>query len=440
MHTARRASVRVSLAYAILVAIVLSWVLSGGIANYFNYVSVRSLRQEMLRRPDLYPRPIPEPRFGVMEFLIGRPPLPPPEKQGAEEAREAPQPRGQQPGGQQPDVHAPGPQPGQPPAGTGEGHTPPPPPQWPDTKIWLVRLVIAVSLAAAAAAWLERMFTKPLMQLARGAQAFHSGDFAYRIPTTGRSEFAAVATAMNEMARQVSGHISHLEEEAERRRKFLADTAHELRSPVTTMRTMAGALQDGLADEPARRDRAISALVRTSERLLRLVQDLMELAKLDLNELPLTVRQGDLRELAESAVLSHLAEAGAAGIVLHAPEPSRPVKIVADPDRLAQVLDNILGNAISYAGEGAEVWVQLEDGDPVRLTIRDSGQGIRPEDLPYIFDSFYRADAARTPGDGHSGLGLSIARRLVQAHGGDLTVCSEEGKGTTVTIQIPRPA
>jgi len=200
---------------------------------------------------------------------------------------------------------------------------------------------------------------------------------------------------------------------------------------------MAGALQDGVADEPGRRERAVSALVSTSERLLRLVQDLMELAKLDLDELPLNTREVDLRELVSSAVQSFEAEATAAGIVLRPLDPTPPVKITIDPDRIVQVLDNILGNAISYAGEGAEVTISLEDGDPVRISIRDTGRGISSEYLPYVFDSFYRADAARTPGECHSGLGLSIARRLVEAHGGTLTVSSAEGKGTLVTILLP---
>lgn len=417
MSTVPRASVRINLALAILLTIVLSWVLSAGIANYLNYLNMRSVRQEMIRHPEIYSRPIPESRFGVREFLTGRPrfprePGPPPPNQG--------------------------PPPGRPPMGRPGGGPPGPSPVSFELRWALLRLMVALGLAGLAGAWLGRKFTKPLTQLAQGAEAFHSGDFDYRIPTSGQNEFAAVAAAMNEMAKQVSDQINHLEEDAERRRQLLADIAHELRSPVTTMRTMAGALQDGVAEEPERRERAASALVRTSERLLRLVQDLMELAKLDLNELPLNIGEVDLRELVESVVRSCDAEAATAGIVLHPPQPAPPINLSVDPDRIIQVLDNVLGNAISYAGEGAEVRILLEDGDPVRISIHDTGKGIPAEDLPRIFDSFYRADAARTPGECHSGLGLSIARRLVEAHGGRLTIGSEEGKGTSVTIEIPR--
>jgi two-component system sensor histidine kinase BaeS len=411
MPIAPKASVRVNLALAILVTIVLSWILSGALANYVNYLNIKSYRQQMLHQPDRFGRMIPEPKFGVSEFLFGRPPLP-----------RGPMGNDHHPG-------MPGP------------HGPRDPFERPFFDAFLQsilpRLAVAFALAATAGILLGRRFTKPLMQLAKGADQFHAGHFDYRIPCNGNDEFTAVATSMNDMARQVSGHIDQLEQDAERRRQFLADIAHELRSPVTTMRTMAGALKDGLADEPDRRKLAEAALVRTSERLLRLVQDLMELAKLDLNELPLNVRTMDLQELAASAVQSHQEEAASAGILLHPLERSEPVMFPVDPDRMTQVIDNILQNAISYAGRGAEVKTTVSGGEKAVIRIADTGRGISAMDMPYIFDSFYRADAARTPGEAHSGLGLRIARRLVEIHGGTLEISSTEGSGTTVDITFP---
>lgn len=435
MHIAPRVSVRVSLAFAILVIIVLSWILSTGIANYFNYLNMRSLHQQMLKNPTSFPNPIPTPKFGIIEFLTGRPPFP----KGADHRRLS---RGMY-------------KPERPPIDNNDmrGDISKPPPMDDGMRNdfgrlshtsfelrWLfVRLIVALGLAVLAGAWLGRKFTKPLMQLAKGAEAFHSGDFEYRIPASGKNEFTAVATTMNDMAWQVSEHIEELEKDAQRRRQFLADIAHELRSPVTTMRTMAGALQDGLAEEPVRRERAVAALARTSERMLRLVQDLMELANLDLNELPLNLRQTDIRDLIESTMQSYDAEAATAGVILHPLEQSDPIRIMIDPDRITQVLVNIIGNAVNYAGNGAEVKVSImEDGDSVRIEICDTGKGIPAKDMPYVLDPFYRADSARTPSDCHSGLGLSIASRLIEAHGGKLTISSEEGKGTRVSILLLR--
>lgn len=416
-----RASVRVNLTLAILLTVVLSWVISSGVANYFNYLSFRSLRAEMVKRPDMYATPIPEPKFGIVEFFTGRPPI------SGNHASSGPKPPAtNQP--QQPD--GPRDRPDDGPHGPGPGLF--------EVRAMILRFGVALALAGLAGAWLGRKFTTPLSQLAQGAGAFQSGNFDYRIPSNGTNEFAAVADAMNKMAKQVSDQIGRLEDDAQRRRQFLADIAHELRSPVTTMETMAGALKDGLAEEPARRDFAVSAIVGTSQRLGRLVQDLMELAKLDLTELPMNKIRVDVRELLMSTLRSHESAASAAGIVLKPLASVGSVWTVGDPDRLAQVFDNIIENAVSYAGNGAEVSVSLADEDPIRVTIADTGKGIRAEHIPYVLDAFYRADTARTPKDYHSGLGLSIACRLVQAHGGELSVTSEEGKGTTVTITLPR--
>lgn len=420
MRIVPRVNVRLSLALVILLTIVLSWIISGGIANYLNYLNIRSFQQEMVKHPDIYPRPMPEPRFSWKEFLSASYPFPPRHQ------------------------HRPPPGPGmngdpRPLVAGDPIEKPPRESRMPSDLNWsFIRLAVAFGLAALAGAWLGRRFTKPLSQLTKGAEAFQSGDFAYRIPVSGKSEFDEVAGSMNDMARQVSDQINCLEKDAERRRQFLADIAHEFRSPVATMRTMAGALSDGIADEPERKERAISALVGTSERLLRLVRDLMELAKIDLDDFPLNVRDVDIRELAASVICSHDAKAAEVGVIIHPLEPSIPITIKVDPDRITQVLDNIIDNAISYAGKGSHVNMTLEDGDRVKILITDTGKGIRQEDIGSVLDPFYRADAARTPGDCHSGLGLSIACRLVEAHGGNLSIKSEEGKGTTVTIVIPK--
>jgi two-component system sensor histidine kinase VicK len=126
------------------------------------------------------------------------------------------------------------------------------------------------------------------------------------------------------------------------------------------------------------------------------------------------------------------------GVIIHQIEPSEPITARVDPDRITQVLDNIIDNAVSYAGEGSHVNVALEDEDQISIIISDTGKGIRQKDIGSVLDPFYRADAARTPGDCHSGLGLSIASRLMEAHGGNLSITSEEDKGTTVTITIPK--
>jgi len=366
----------------------------------------------MIAHPEIYPHPIPAPKLGIVELLTGRPhfhrePNPPPQEQAENDTNTRKVPLR-------------------------------PPPAWFEIRWVILRVMVALCIAGLAALWLGRRFSKPLIELAKGAESFQTGNFDYRIPVSGKTEFATVANAMNEMAKQVHDQITRLEKDAERRRQFLANVAHELRSPVTTMRTMAGALQDGIAEKPERRETAISALVRTSERMLRLVQDIMELAKLDLDELPLDLKPIDLRELIVTIIECREAAASAAGIKIHPPEIDSPIEILADEDRIIQVLDNILDNTISHAGSGSQVKINIEEGNPLRIIVQDTGRGIPSDELPYVFDSFYRGDTARTPGEHHSGLGLSIAKGIIDAHGGSLIVESEEGVGTTVTILLPK--
>ena len=438
MHFGRKISVRAQLTFAVLVVILLSWITSAGLANYFVYQDMKAIRQKMLMHPDIYPVPVPEPRFKILDFILG------PHRSLAEGLGDRPPrvpgpPAGPPPRerfGEGPMVNRPFSQ--VPPPASDQNRPAPPPPHNPfGTGLLIARTLVAALLALVFGRLLAGRFTKPLTEMAKGATAFRSGDFSYRIKTSGDDEFSSVAGTMNEMAECVSQQINHLEEDAKRRRQFLADVAHELRSPVATMRTMASAIEDGLAEDPERKKRAVSAIVRTSERLLRLVTDLMQIAKLDLNELTLNKKQVDLHNVIDASIQTHMVKACDAGIVLHPLTPGPPVMALVDPDRLTQVLDNIFGNAISYAGSGADVNVSLMNGNPLRISISDTGRGISKEHIPYLFDPFYQVDTARTPGESNSGLGLRIARGLVMAHGGGLELSSVEGKGTTVMITLP---
>jgi len=298
-------------------------------------------------------------------------------------------------------------------------------------------IVMALVLSVAAGAWLSRRFTRPLASLSAGARAFQGGHLEHRIPEGRQGEFASVAQTMNDMASRLADQIATLEEDARRQQQVLADMAHELRSPVATLRTMAEALRDGLADEPLRRQRALQATVSSIERLEKLVDDVMVLARLDLHQLPLDSAPVDVRALARTCVETHRGPAEKAGVSLTPVREGEPVIADADGVRLAQVLDNLLDNAVSYAGAGARASVTVEAGPVCTIVVEDTGRGVAEAHLPFLFDPFYRVDASRSPGDRHAGLGLRISRGLVEAHGGTLDLHSEEGRGTTVTIKLP---
>ncbi len=408
MPSGLKINVRAQLTLTILLAIMVSWLCSSGINNFLTWRQLGAFRTEMLAHPDLYPAPIPEQSFGIWEFLFGYP-------QRMPAAKNEPEP----------------------PASNA------PPQQLSSEQLnhqrstTSVTLFIALVIALLFGVLVSRRFTRPLTALMQGAQAMIAGNFDYRIRLRGKEEFAQLAETLNQMGAQVSLQITQLQNEAQMRRHFMADIAHEFRTPLTTLRTMAGALEDGMANDPERRERAIRSIARTSDRLLRLVTDMLELAKLDLHELPLHRQPVDIRELAASCIQAHADSARQVAVHLQALEYGEPLMAEVDPDRLAQTLDNLLANAINHAGAQAEVSVLIESGPPVRITVTDTGKGIPARHLPFICEPFYRADSARNPGDKHSGLGLRIAKALVEAHGGQLRITSIEGQGTQVEISLP---
>lgn len=462
MRFVPKVSIGVRLFLAFLAVIALSWVLSGASAVLLVRHQMAQMRQAFVagggdaaRLPQ--ERPItwrdvliaPEPlQFRDMQprgprgHRTDRQRPPRADAQPGEarppfgEGRPGPPPVGMNaPGAGPPDQ--PGGPPPEPPGGPA-GNRPPNPGERVGLLILFLRLGTSLLIAAVAGIWLSRRITRPLRDLSDGAHAVRQGDFSYRVPVRHRDEFGEVAEAMNAMSAQVAGQIRTLEEDAVRRRQLLADVAHELRSPVTTIRTMAGALNEGVAADPARRAHAAASAVRASDRLMHLVTDLLELARLDLQELPMHPQPVDVRALAAAAVRAQQAAAQAAGLTLREPADGSPIMATADPDRVAQVLDNLIGNAVSHAGSGAAIDVEVMDGSPMRVIVRDTGRGIPAEHLPHVFDAFYRVDKARTPGCAHSGLGLRIARSLAQAMGGDLALKSQEGRGTAVMLTLPR--
>lgn len=412
-------SVRTRLTVAFLFVITLSWVLGFLTLRFFMIQDIQRFNREMAAndaRARLHMGPMGHLSYG-----------PPP---GDKDSGRAPS-WGDHGDGPPPGPDGPhGPGPGGP-HGPGPDRMPKPMAQ----NLW-AQSVISVVLALLAGWWLSRRFTRGLASLADGARAFHQRQFTHRIPVKGNDEFSSVAATMNEMANQVGAQIAALEEDAHRRQQILADVAHELRSPVATLEAMTAALEDGLADQPERRTEALSYMRDSAGRMRRLVNDLLEVARLDLREVPLVCSPLNLCDMVDEVVETHRAAAEKAGITLAAAEPCEPVEVEADALRVSQVLANLVENAISYAGQGAQITVSVK-ADPPGIIVADTGAGIAAKHMPFIFDPFYRADVARTPGDNHSGLGLRIARGLMEAHGGTLKLESEEGHGTRASLLFP---
>ncbi|MFD0740998.1 sensor histidine kinase [Phytohabitans flavus] len=220
----------------------------------------------------------------------------------------------------------------------------------------------------------------------------------------------------------------------ERQRRLVADVAHELRTPLANLRGYLEALKDGVIEPDPE---LFASLHEEAVLQQRIVNDLQDLALAEAGTLAYHRTVIDMAEVLETTRAAHHAVAESAGVQLVTATPG-PAQVHADPDRLRQVLGNLVTNAIRATSAGGSVTLSSAvDGTAVVVRVADTGTGIAPESLPYVFDRFWRADSARGRRTGGSGLGLSIARQIVTDHGGTITVASQLGVGTTFTITLP---
>jgi two-component system sensor histidine kinase VicK len=222
------------------------------------------------------------------------------------------------------------------------------------------------------------------------------------------------------------------------RREFVANVSHELKTPLTSVKSYVETLADGALDDPALARQFLAVVGRETDRMTRLVKDLLDLANLDARDMTWDKRPVSVAEAILEAVALVRPQAEKKGIVIESQVHEGLPLVMADYDRLQQVALNILVNAIEYTGSGGRVAVTIGGSrGEVRAVFRDNGIGIPADDLPRIFERFYRVDKARSRELGGTGLGLSIAREIVRAHGGDMAISSEVGRGTEVTLWIP---
>ena len=286
-------------------------------------------------------------------------------------------------------------------------------------------------VALVAGGLLAASILRPLRQLEQAVAQVAQGNLDARAPVKGKDEIAQLATSFNQMA-------TNLRHQEDLRQRMVADIAHELRTPLSVVQGNLQAILDGVY--PLERAE-IQTIADETRVLSRLVSDLHELAQAEAGHLPLerqiTPVATVLRQMAES--FRTLAEQGSVSLLVDPPQPELAVD--ADPDRLQQVLHNLLGNALRHTPPAGTVWLAAHaTGHAVRFSIKDSGAGIAAADLPHVYDRFYRADSSRSRDAGYTsgaGLGLAIVKVLVDAHGGRVGVESREGQGATFWFELP---
>jgi len=294
-------------------------------------------------------------------------------------------------------------------------------------------MMIAVLLATFAGSMLARKIAHPLEGLASAATAISNGDLHQSVSVVSNiTELDSLKQTFNNMAKS-------LRQSDEAKKAFIADVTHELRTPLTVIKGTIETLEDGALDDTEGRGPLLASMQREADRLIRLVNELLVLTRADAGALQLNLQTIDLGKLAGSRcdVFSQLATRQEISLQCRS-DCQSDLRVNADPDRLAQVIDNLLDNAIRHSPRGSTIIINIKEAnDGVECAVSDQGTGISAQHLPFIFERFYRVDASRNRKDGGTGLGLAIARALVRAQGGQIRAQSVEGEGTTITFWLP---
>jgi signal transduction histidine kinase len=311
------------------------------------------------------------------------------------------------------------------------------------TGLLLVVGAIGLGISVLVAAFLATRFATPLRRLSEAASRVGEGDLSSRVElaeaSAGSEEIGEVSRQFNAMADRLEESIETIRRDRDRSREFLADVSHELRTPIAAMRTFVELLQGPAGEDQATRAEFLESSAGQLGRLDWLAQNLLELSKLDSGLVLLDLRPEDLRASVESATEQVERTAVRRGVDLTTSMPDAPVRILHDPQRVGQVVANLVGNGVKFTPRGGSVTVAVrstEDG--AVIAVRDTGVGIPPDELPHIFDRFFRGARATEARSSGSGLGLAIVKSIVDMHGGRIEVESRASGGSIFTVSLPR--
>lgn len=309
-----------------------------------------------------------------------------------------------------------------------------------DLLLAIVLLVFAGGIAMVLGYFLSTTVTERIQLLKSAAEKLAQGDLQTRVPVQGRDEVAGLAVTFNQMAQQLQAADQKQRELENLRRDLIAWVSHDLQTPLASMRAILEALSDGVVEDPETVKRYLNTAQRDVRYLSALIDDLFQMAQLDAGGFPLHRAEASLSDLVSDTLESFTELAKQQELTLEGNVDSDVDPVHMDTQAIGRVLNNLIGNALRHTSNKGRVsvWVRRTT-QGVEVTVSDTGVGIRAEDLPYIFERFYRGDASRSRnrGTGGAGLGLAIARGIVQAHRGEIKVESQLGKGTQFTFYIP---
>jgi len=301
---------------------------------------------------------------------------------------------------------------------------------------WIIYygMFISIGLVIVVSIWIARNLTRPITQIKNAAGEIAEGDVNRQINLKRNDEFGTLATSLNQMATKLREDTERIKNFAEKQRQFFADITHEIRNPLHTISASLEMLEmENLSEE--KRDKYRSNAKKQVERISRLFKDLVTLQRYDSDEYFIEKKVFDLSDIGKHMLEWHEEKAERKGIELKVG--IHTCKAVGDPGKIEQVIDNLVSNAIKYTNDGCIEVDYARKGEEVQVRVKDSGIGISGEHLDRLFDRFYRTDKARSRDKGGTGLGLSVVKSILSAHGTEINVSSRVGQGTEFRFSLP---
>lgn len=306
-----------------------------------------------------------------------------------------------------------------------------------DFSLLVVTLLYFLAISLAFASIVAAVMTRQIETLHEGASRLAAGEYGVTVPVRGVDEVADLTATFNRASLQLRDSFETQRRMEEERRDLFVSVSHDLRTPLSSIRAMIEAINDGVVHEPDAVNRYLHLVQRETEHLGHLIDDLFELARIESGNVDLQVSTVPLAELVTETVDSMRVHAQDRGINLYLKCDENLQPLTLDGPRMQRVLVNLIDNALRHTPAGGEVRVDLaQHGGRIELAVTDTGEGIAPDDQRRVFDRFYRAEKSRSRDTGGAGLGLAIARGLVEAQGGNIDVDSEPGKGARFVVRL----
>jgi signal transduction histidine kinase len=307
-----------------------------------------------------------------------------------------------------------------------------------DLALATVLLLFAGGIAMALGYFLSVALTNRIIVLSRAAKEISQGRLDARVPVSGRDEMASLAQTFNEMAQQLEEAAEQQQKLDNLRRNLIAWVGHDLRTPLASIRAIVEALADGMVEDPPTVERYLRTAQREIRSLSGLIDDLFQLAQLEAGGVPLERSRNAISDLISDTMESFSELAARRSVTLQGSAAPQVDPVWMDAQKIGRVLSNLVGNALRHTPAGGTVEVRAaRTADGVQVDVCDSGEGIPAEDLPHIFERFYRGEKSRNRTTGGAGLGLAIAKAIVEAHGGRIDVETTPGEGTCFFFVLP---